>query len=62
MSLYVDHYLVNAVFNLVHPQISIYILHTLLYTFLKVLTRRICLTIKAPQVGDYLLSSHDPKE
>ena len=62
MSLYVDHYLVNAVFNLVHPLISIYILYTLLYTFLKVLTRRICLTIKAPQVGDYLLSSHDPKE
>ena len=30
-----------------HPNISIHILHTVLYTFPKVLTRRICLTIKS---------------
>ena len=30
-----------------HPNISMHILHTVLYTFLKVLTRRICLTIKS---------------
>ena len=29
------------------PNISMHILHTVLYTFLKVLTRRICLTIKS---------------
>ena len=33
--------------NPVHPNISIYILHTVLYTFPKVLTKRICLTIKS---------------
>ena len=30
-----------------HPNISIYFLHTVLYTFPMVLTRRICLTIKS---------------
>ena len=30
-----------------HPNISMHILHTVLYMFLKVLTRRICLTIKS---------------
>ena len=30
-----------------HPNLSRHILHTVLYTFLKVLTRRICLTIKS---------------
>ena len=30
-----------------HPNISMHILHTVLYIFLKVLTRRICLTIKS---------------
>ena len=30
-----------------HPDISMHILHTVLYTFPKVLTRRICLTIKS---------------
>ena len=30
-----------------HPNISMHILHTVLYTFPKVLTRRICLTIKS---------------
>ena len=29
-----------------HPSVNMHILHTVLYTFLKVLTRRICLTIK----------------
>ena len=32
-------------FNSLHPNINMHILHTVLYTFLKVLTRRICLTI-----------------
>ena len=30
-----------------HPNISMHILHTVLHTFTKVLTRRICLTIKS---------------
>ena len=33
--------------NLLHPKISMYILHTVLYTFPKELTRRICLLIKS---------------
>ena len=33
-------------FNPLHPNISIDILHTVLYTFPLVLIRRICLTIK----------------
>ena len=32
---------------------SMYILHDVLYTFPKVLIRRICLTIKASLVGDH---------
>ena len=32
--------------NPLDPNISIHILYTLLYTFLLVLTRRICLTLK----------------
>ena len=32
-----------------NPDISKHILHTVLYTFPKVLTRRICLTIKSPE-------------
>ena len=31
------------IFNPLHPNISMYILHTVLYTFPKVLTGRICL-------------------
>ena len=31
----------------IHPNINMHILHTVLYTFLKVLMRRICLTIKS---------------
>ena len=38
---------VYSVFNPLHSNISMYILHTALYTFPKVLTRRICLTIKS---------------
>ena len=33
--------------NPLQPNISVYILHTVLFTFPKVLTRRICLTIKS---------------
>ena len=33
-------------FNPFHPNISMHILHTGLYTFPKGLTRRVCLTIK----------------
>ena len=33
-------------FNPLHPNISMHILHTVLYTFHKVLRRRICLTIR----------------
>ena len=33
-------------FDPLHPNISMHILHTVLHTFLKVLTRRICLPIK----------------
>ena len=36
----------HAPVNPLHPKISVYILHTVFYTFPKVLTRRICLTIK----------------
>ena len=36
----------GLLFNLLHANISIHILHTVPYTFLKVLTRRTCLTIK----------------
>ena len=46
-------FLSHAVFRLVikgvnplHPSIRMHILHTVLFTFLTVLTRRICLTIK----------------
>ena len=37
----------NFFFNPLHPRFSIHILHTALYTFPKVLTRRICLPIKS---------------
>ena len=38
---------VDCVMNPLHPNFSMYILHTVLYTFPKVLTRRIWLTIKS---------------
>ena len=37
----------KSFFNPLHPRFSIHILHTALYTFPKVLTRRICLPIKS---------------
>ena len=43
----------------IHPSIGMHILHNVLYTFLKVLIRRICLTIKSFLVGDNFLYSHD---
>ena len=45
-----------------HPNISINIPHTLLYAFPLVLTRRICIMIKASKVGDHFLYSHDLNE
>ena len=36
----------HDVFNPLHPNIRIHILHTVLYTFPDVVARRICLTIK----------------
>ena len=39
--------LVLAFFNSLHPNIRIYFLHTVLYTFPMALTRRICLTINS---------------
>ena len=42
--------------NSSHPNISLHILHTVLYTFPKVLTRRIKL---ASFAGDCFLDSHD---
>ena len=49
-------------FYLLHPNISIHTLHTFFYTFPLVLTRRICLTIKAFYVGDQFLYFHDLNE
>ena len=41
--------------NPLHPDISMHILHTVIYTNPKVLTRRICLTIKSFLIfGDHL--------
>ena len=51
-------HLQRAQFNPLHPNISMHILHTVLYTFPKVLTRRIYLTNKS-LVGDHFLYSHD---
>ena len=50
----------NWVFiNPSHPNIILHILYTLLYTFPKVLTRRICIVIKNFFSCDHLLYSHD---
>ena len=38
--------LISRPVNPLHPNISLHILHTVLYTFPKVLTRRFCLTTK----------------
>ena len=45
--------------NPLYLNISILILHTVLLTFPLLLTRRIHLTIKAYEVGDYFLYSQD---
>ena len=37
----------HFILNPLHPNISMYILHTVLYIFPNVLTRRICLAIKS---------------
>ena len=37
----------NKKINPLHPNISMHILHTVLHTFLKVLKRRICFTVKS---------------
>ena len=44
-------------FNAYYPNISVQILHTVLSTFPKVLTRRILL--RSSLVGDHFLHSHD---
>ena len=45
--------------NPLHPNISMHILHTVLFTSPKELTRRICLTIKSFFFGDHFLYSHN---
>ena len=45
--------------NPLQPNISMHILHTVLYTSPKVLTRRICLRIKSFFFGDHSLYSHN---
>ena len=45
--------------NPLHHNISMQILHTVLYTFPKVLTRRICFPIKKLFPRDHFLYSHD---
>ena len=37
----------NSFFNRLHPSISMHFLHTVVYAFFMVLTRRICLSIKS---------------
>ena len=51
----------TSILNLLHSNIIMHILHTCLYIFPKVLTRRICLTIKNLFSCDYFLCSCDPK-
>ena len=46
-------------FNPLYLNISMHILHTVLNTFLKVLKRRICLTVKSSLVVDHFPYSHD---
>ena len=48
-----------AQFNHLHPNISMYILYTALYTFPDVLTRRICLKSIGSSVNYYFCYSHD---
>ena len=52
----------KALINPLHPNISIYILHTALCTFLNMLTRRICLKSRASLLGDHFLYSRGLNE
>ena len=45
--------------NPLHHNISMHILHPVLYTLPNVLLRRICQTIKVALVDDHFLYSHD---
>ena len=48
----------SSMIHPLHPNISMHILHTVLYTFLKGLKRRICLTVKSSLVVDHFSYSH----
>ena len=52
----------NTCISPLHPYISIHILHTVLYTFPLVQTRRISLTIKTWLVGNHFFCSHNLSE
>ena len=53
-------YVQSWFFNPSHPNLSMHILYTVLYSFPQALTRRICLTIKkASLVGNHFLYSRD---
>ena len=56
LSLHLDEMLI---LNLLHPNISLQILHTVLYTFPGVLTRWTSFTCKSCLVGDHFLYSPD---
>ena len=45
----------NYCLNPLHPKISMHILHTVFYTFPKVLSRRFCLTIKSMLIISFTL-------
>ena len=49
----------SCLLTFLHPNISIVILLTLLYTLPLELTRRIDRTIKASSVGNHFFSSHE---
>ena len=49
----------NDVINPLHLNISMYILHTVLFTFPTLLTKIICLSIKSSLVRDHFLDSPD---
>ena len=49
----------REIFNPLHPNISMHILHSVLYTFPKIQIRRTYLTIKIFLVGDHFLYSCD---
>ena len=49
----------NDVINPLHLNISMYILHTVLFTFPALLTKIICLSIKSFLVRDHFLDSRD---